>query len=219
LKFDRRRILTSLAVCSAGSVASAVGAMARKVALPIPAADPTPIEAARAALGRHACLVDHHDVVGIVDFTAPSSMPRFHLVDIAKGTTSSFLVAHGKGSDPQNSGWVERLSNEPGSNASCAGAFLTGEMYMGKHGRSLRLVGLEPANNMAALRGIVIHGASYVADARTRAEGRIGRSHGCFAVSNSDIEDVLDRLGSGRLLFAWKEAHAGHLFRDLPNRG
>jgi hypothetical protein len=193
--------------------------MARKVALPTLAADPTPIEAARAALDRHARLVDHHDVVGIVDFTAPSSMPRFHLVDIGKGTTASFLVAHGKGSDPENSGWVERLSNEPGSNASCAGAFLTGEMYIGKHGRSLRLVGLEPANNMAALRGIVIHGASYVADVRTRTVGRIGRSQGCFAVSNSDIEEVLDRLGSGRLLFAWKEANPGHLFRDLANRG
>jgi hypothetical protein len=74
---------------------------------------------------------------------------------------------------------------------------------MGKHGRSRKLVGLEPANNMAAYRGIVIHAASYVDEDQARAQGRIGRSQGCFAVSYSDLSEVLGRLGSGRLLFAW----------------
>jgi hypothetical protein len=218
LKFDRRRFLASLAVCSAASAACAAGATPRNGLLSALGAERTPIDAARAALVRHASLVAHRDVVGIVDFTAPSHLPRFHLMDMSKGTTSSFLVAHGKGSDPENRGWVERLSNEPGSNASCGGAFLTGDIYVGKHGRSLRLIGLEPMNDMAAPRGIVIHGASYVADARARAEGRIGRSQGCFAVPNSDIEEVLGRLGPGRLLFAWKGAQAG-LARDVANVG
>jgi hypothetical protein len=129
-------------------------------------------------------------------------------MEIGKGISSSYLVAHGKGSDPENSGWVQRLSNEPGSNASCGGSFLTGDVYVGKHGRSRRLVGLEPVNDMAADRGIVIHAASYVDDAQARAQGRIGRSQGCFAVSYSDISEVLDRLGPGRLLFAWKGSRA-----------
>jgi hypothetical protein len=199
LKFDRRRFLAALAVSVAGATAS----LARAMPMPPPVAERTPIECALAALARHASVVAHRDVVGIVDFTAPSHLPRFHLVNVGNGITSSYLVAHGKGSDPENSGWVERLSNEPGSNASSGGSFLTGDIYVGKHGRSRRLVGLEPVNNLAADRGIVIHAASYVDVARVRSCGRIGRSQGCFAVSNSDISEVLDRLGPGRLLFAW----------------
>jgi hypothetical protein len=208
LKFDRRRFLALLAVCSIGSSASAIAAVPGGAIPSPPVTGRKPMELALAALRRHAATVEHQDLAGIVDFTAPSHRPRFHLVDIGKGTTSSFLVAHGKGSDPENRGWVERLSNEPGSNASCGGAFLTGQIYVGKHGRSLRLMGLEPANDMAAARGIVIHAASYVPEVRTLAQGRIGRSQGCFAVSNSDIGEVLERLGSGRLLFAWRGSAA-----------
>lgn len=164
----------------------------------------TPLEGALAALDQHAPQVIFRDVLGIVDFTAPSRLPRFHLVDLASGSISTYLVAHGRGSDPDNSGWVERLSNQPGSNASCAGSFLTGDIYQGKHGRSRRLYGLDPANSLATSRGIVIHAADYVDDAMARAQGRVGRSQGCFAVSNADIETVLNRLGRGRLLFAWK---------------
>jgi hypothetical protein len=36
------------------------------------------------------------------------------------------------------------------------------------------------------------------------AQGRIGRSQGCFAVADEVIRDVLERLGPGRLVFAWK---------------
>lgn len=208
MKLNRRRFLAALAVSFAGSTASFVRATPGGVARPPPEAAPTAVGGALAALDRHGSLVAHHDVVGIVDFTAPSRSPRLQLMEIGKGISSSYLVAHGKGSDPENSGWVQRLSNEPGSNASCGGSFLTGDVYVGKHGRSRRLVGLEPVNDMAADRGIVIHAASYVDDAQARAQGRIGRSQGCFAVSYSDISEVLDRLGPGRLLFAWKGSRA-----------
>lgn len=113
-------------------------------------------------------------------------------------------VAHGRGSDPANSGWVEHFSNRPGSNASSQGSFLTGDTYVGKHGRSRRLHGLGPENNLAASRGIVIHSASYVDPGLALAQGRIGRSQGCFTVSNRKIADVLARLGPGHLLFASK---------------
>jgi hypothetical protein len=68
-----------------------------------------------------------------------------------------------RGSDPDNFGWVERLSNQPGSNASCAGSFLTGDIYWGRHGRLRRLYGLDQPHSLAEPRGIVIHAASYVA--------------------------------------------------------
>jgi len=157
-----------------------------------------------AALQAHGNVVTHRDVVGIVDFAAHSCLPRFHLVDIASGRTSTLLVAHGRGSDPNNLGWVQKFSNRPGSNASSEGSFLIGDIYVGKHGRSRRLYGLDPENNMAAERAIVIHSASYVGNEIARSQGRVGRSEGCFAIASDDLAVVLARLGPGRLLFASK---------------
>ena len=127
------------------------------------------------------------------------------IVDIAGGRVlSRHLVAHGSGSDPANSGWVQRFSNVPGSNASSPGSFLTGQAYSGKHGRSRRLIGLDPENSLALPRNIVIHGARYVSHSAASNAGRIGRSQGCFAVPTSEIDEVLELLGPGRLLYAAK---------------
>lgn len=155
------------------------------------------------ALHHHGNALAARDVIGVVDFSAPSREARMQLIDVASGRVlSSHLVAHGRGSDPSNKGWVERLSNEYGSEASCSGSFLTGETYYGRHGRSRRLIGLDPENNLAQPRGIVIHAASYVGPSIASMQGRVGRSQGCFAVSGNDIDHVLGLLGPGRLLFA-----------------
>lgn len=166
---------------------------------------PALLARAMAALKVHGSSIPYHDVIGLVDFSAPSREPRFQIVDVGNGrVVASMLVAHGRGSDPANSGWVERLSNRPGSNASCQGSFLTSETYSGKHGRSRRLHGLDAENSLAESRAIVIHAASYVDRGMARAHGRVGRSEGCFAVSHDDIGQLLARLGTGRLLFASK---------------
>ncbi len=160
---------------------------------------------ARAALARHSALIAKRRVVGLVDFSAPSRAARFYMFDTAnERVIATHLVAHGRGSDPANRGWVERLSNRPGSNASCEGAFLTGITYHGEHGRSRRLIGLDPGNDMAESRAIVIHGAKYVDPGLIPIQGRIGRSQGCFAVARRDIDDVLSLLPSGSLLYAVK---------------
>jgi hypothetical protein len=160
---------------------------------------------ARAALDRHAGLIANRETVGLVDFSAPSKASRFYLVDMAEGQViSTHLVAHGRGSDPANSGWVERLSNAPGSNASCQGAFVTGAEYSGEHGHSRRLIGLDPQNSEAESRAIVIHAADYVSTDMATNHGRVGRSQGCFAVAHAEIADVLELLGLGRLLYAVK---------------
>jgi hypothetical protein len=156
------------------------------------------------ALDRHAGIVLHRDRIGVVDFSEPSRQARMHIVDVASGDARSYLVAHGKGSDPARSGWLQGFSNVPDSEASSRGAYLTGEAYVGQHGRSRRLVGLDPDNDLAEARAIVIHAAAYVSDGMARAQGLIGRSQGCFAVAESAIDEVLERLGAGRLLFAWK---------------
>ncbi len=166
---------------------------------------------ALAALDRHGDAITVRDRIGIADFSMPSRLPRFHIVNLEDGRMENLLVAHGKGSDPGHSGWLESFSNVPGSEASSAGAYVTGDLYTGKHGRSRRLVGLEPRNDNAEARAIVIHGAWYVSPDMA-GKGKIGRSQGCFAVSEKDIEMLLDRLGPGRLIYADKLGPTGIQF-------
>ena len=168
-------------------------------------ARPALLAEALAALDMHGRRLGSRDKLGLVDFSHPSREERFYLVDVAGGRVEqSWLVAHGKGSDPQNSGFVQRFSNLPGSNASSRGAYLTANRYYGKHGQSQRLIGLDPQNDAALERAIVIHGAHYVDPAWIDARGLIGRSFGCFAVEDSAIATVMDQLGEGTLLYAGK---------------
>jgi hypothetical protein len=126
------------------------------------------------------------------------------LVTLANGGVTSHLVAHGRGSDPEHTGWLERFSNEPHSHATSAGAYRTDGIYIGAHGQSIRLDGLEPSNSNASPRGIVVHGAWYVSEEMARNKGVLGRSEGCFALAPSSLSEILTRLGPGRLIYADK---------------
>jgi hypothetical protein len=148
--------------------------------------------------------IPNHDVVAVANFTLPSWTPRFHLVDMRNGQVESFLVAHGRGSDPGKSGWLRNFSNVFNSDCSSKGAFLTGNYYYGRHGRSMRLIGLDPTNSNAEAREIVVHSAAYVSPTIVREYGRVGCSEGCFALNAADLPIVLDRLGPGRLLVSTK---------------
>jgi hypothetical protein len=186
----------------------ATSAVLAATALPALADDKAPsssslVSQARAALDRHKDRIRNFDRVAIVDFGLHSSKPRFHLIDVNAGATSSFLVAHGRGSDPAHTGWLKSFSNVPGSDASSEGAYLTGEAYIGKHGNSRRLIGLDGGNSNALSRGIVIHSAWYVTPAMAAGAG-IGRSEGCFALSEKDHATVMNLLGPDRLLLAVK---------------
>ncbi len=170
---------------------------------PTPAAPPQDLAGmARTELARLGSLIRHQDVVAIADFGRPSWQPRLHLADMASGAVTSFLVAHGCGSDPDFSGWLDTFSNEPGSQASSAGAFRTAGLYAGAHGRSMRLDGLDPTNSNARRRDVVIHAADYVSPQIVRDIGKLGWSEGCFAIDHRDLAVVLGRLGPGRLLIS-----------------
>ena len=160
------------------------------------------VAAAKAGLARAGGKVAHRDVVGVADFARPSRIPRFHLVDIAGGKVETLLVAHGRGSDPEHTGWLRRFSNRPDSLATSQGHYVTGAYYVGEHGRSIHLHGLDSTNSNAEERAIVVHAAWYVGPNMVREHGKLGCSEGCFAVSPSDIPRVLHRLGPGRLLVA-----------------
>jgi hypothetical protein len=144
------------------------------------------------------------DIVGIADFAQPSWKPRFHLANLEDGTIRSYLIAHGKGSDPQHDGWLKHFSKVSGSEATSRGAYLTCEWYKGKYGTSVRLDGLDADNSTALDRAIVMHPAWYVEQAMIAKWGKIGRSQGCLALGDEAFLDVLWRLSGGRLLFADK---------------
>ncbi|WP_010127557.1 murein L,D-transpeptidase catalytic domain family protein [Sphingomonas sp. KC8] len=166
--------------------------------------DPALFRRALRALQNHGSRLLHRDRIGIVDFSRVSRVPRFHIVDMASGRSTALLVAHGRGSDPDHRGWVERFSNQPGSLASSAGAYATGDLYIGRHGLSRRLIGLDTGNSNAEARAIVIHAAPYVCPEIIAQTGKLGRSEGCFAFQQTDLDAVLDRLGPGRLIYAGK---------------
>lgn len=125
-------------------------------------------------------------------------------MNLADGNVRSHWVAHGRGSDPSHTGWLERFSNEPHSNATSAGAYRTGSPYAGAHGHSMRLEGMDATNSNALSRAIVVHGAWYVNEQVIGHSGMLGRSQGCFAVADSSLPEIMGRLGPGRLIYAGK---------------
>lgn len=210
MNLNRRHFVGASVAAGAGllapfTLARSSAEAVKPVAPAMPKAEgpPTALHQALAALDSHSARVPLRDKIGLADFSLHSRMMRFQLIDVAEGRVAkSYLVSHGRGSDPDNSGFVERFSNRPGSNASSRGSFVTGEAYVGRHSRSRRLHGLEQQNDQAFSRAIVIHGADYVDRQMAVGQGRIGRSLGCFAFEQSEIHELLERLGQGRLLFA-----------------
>lgn len=134
----------------------------------------------------------------VIDYRAPSSVPRFFLIDTRDMSSEAFLVAHGRGSDPDHDGMAEQFSNIEGSKMSSLGAFVTGRTYYGQHGLSLKLQGLSPQNDLAEQRLIVIHGADYVSPSRAL----LGRSWGCPALQRDVAERIIPLIKNGTFLYA-----------------
>jgi hypothetical protein len=166
--------------------------------------DPQLFARAKAALDSHG--VYARDSIGIVDFSKPSSEPRFHVVNLQNGSVDSYRVAHGRGSDPDHSGFLERFSNDFGSYASSNGTYVTGDYYDGKYGLSMKVRGLDWSNNNAEARAIVIHNAWYAEPDMIPLHGKLGRSEGCFAMSRQSQYDVMRKLAGGRMIYADKLA-------------
>ena len=161
---------------------------------------------AKAALDSHGRMIRHRDVIGIVDFSMGSGLPRFHLVDLMSGHVESHAVAHGRGSDPAHSGYLDHFSNRVGSEASSNGTYITGNTYQGKYGTSMKVRGLDWTNNNAESRAIVIHNAWYAEPDMIAQHGKLGRSEGCFAFSRQSQWRVMSRLNNGRMIYADKLA-------------
>ncbi|MEL7518076.1 MAG: murein L,D-transpeptidase catalytic domain-containing protein, partial [Pseudomonadota bacterium] len=131
---------------------------------------------ARDELARAGDAIWKRDIVGIADYGLHSAMRRFHFVNLERSEVKSFHVSHGSGSDPEHDGWLNSYSNVEGSHASSRGAYVTWEWYQGRYGTSVRLGGLDPTNEAALRRYIVMHRAKYAEPEHLARWGRMGRS-------------------------------------------
>lgn len=198
-RMDRRNFLGSAALAVAGA---ALPARVFAQASPASARDRAILAIARREIDRAGSVLWRRDIAAVADFGVASGLPRFHFANLENGTVRSFLVTHGKGSDPAHTGYLESFSNVPGSNATSRGAFITWEWYTGRYGTSIRLGGLDPDNSNALERAIVMHSAAYATPEHVARWGKLGRSDGCFAMGPGDFNEALWHLSGGRLLYA-----------------
>jgi len=120
---------------------------------------------------------------------------------LTKEVVLKSLVAHGRNSGDE---FATKFSNSAESFQSSLGFYVTGEVYQGKHGFSLRLDGLEYGiNDNARNRAVVIHGADYVSDKFAKSNGRLGRSLGCPAVPYAIHKEFINTIKDKSCLFIY----------------
>ena len=136
----------------------------------------------------------------IVDFNKSSSLKRLWIIDLAQQKLLyNTLVAHGQGSGLD---MANKFSNIENSHQSSLGFYITSDIYAGKHGRSIRLDGMDKDfNSNAKNRAVVIHGAKYVSQQFIDQTGRLGRSHGCPALPVELTNQIINNIKGRTCLF------------------
>jgi len=164
---------------------------------------------------KHKDRVTNPENIVVIDYRKSANSKRMWIVNVKSGNISlNRGVSHGKHSGPAG-GAPTKFSNTPRSEQTSLGAYVTGRIYSSaagklgcktkiprgvdcpkgqeKRGRAAKMHGLDPTNNNANKRHILIHAAGYAPS---------GRSWGCFATTPSVNERVLDALGTGGFLYA-----------------
>jgi hypothetical protein len=141
-------------------------------------------------------LVNDSAYLTICDFTQSSKQKRLYLIDMLDNKILlNTYVAHGHNSGGE---YATRFSNRLRSKQSSLGFYVTQNTYVGEHGLSLRMEGLEPGfNDKAYRRAIVLHGASYIGN------GSTGRSYGCPAVPKNESKQIINTIKNGTCLFIY----------------
>lgn len=147
-------------------------------------------------------LVSKSNIITVADFSKSSRSKRLFILDVdAREVIMQTYVAHGRGSGGE---YATSFSNTPESHQSSLGFYVTKNTYIGQHGLSLVLDGLERGiNNNAEARRIVIHGANYIGDRHLKANPFTGRSHGCPAVESKLSKRIIQTIKDGSVLFIY----------------
>lgn len=153
------------------------------------------------------------DILTLVDFSLSSNIKRLWVIDLSTNTILyNSLVAHGRNTGEE---FAHSFSNANSSYKSSLGFYLTGEIYKGKHGMSLRLDGLEKGvNNNARERGVVIHSANYVSNSFIKSNKRLGRSQGCPAIPQESLKEIVNTIKDKSCLFIY---HPSRTVKEIGN--
>lgn len=142
------------------------------------------------------------DYLSICDFSQSSRNKRLYIIDLAGMTIfKNTYVAHGRNSGGE---FAKYFSNDPKSHKSSLGFYVTGKTYVGQHGLSLNIDGIEKGiNDKAMYRRIVLHGSDYVGDDFLGANPFSGRSYGCPAVPACETDTIVNTIKEGSCLFIY----------------
>jgi hypothetical protein len=147
-------------------------------------------------------LSNDKEIISICDFSLSANVNRLWVIDLQHNKILfNTYVAHGQGSGEE---FATAFSNTENSHQSSIGFYVTDETYIGEHGLSLRLKGLDNQYNSAAFdRGIVLHGADYVSENFIAGNQRLGRSWGCPAVATELAPNIINTIKNGSCLFIY----------------
>ncbi|OYU80481.1 MAG: hypothetical protein CFE23_09540 [Flavobacterium sp. BFFFF1] len=147
------------------------------------------------------------DILTLIDFSKSSNTKRLWVIDMATNTILfNSLVAHGRNTGEE---FANSFSNQPQSYKSSLGFYVTGEIYNGKHGASLKLDGLEKGvNDTARERGVVMHAADYVSESFIKNNHRLGRSQGCPALPAELTQEIIQKIKNKSCLFIYHPSRA-----------
>jgi hypothetical protein len=141
-------------------------------------------------------------ILTVIDYSKPSSSERLWVFDVThEKLLLHTYVAHGK-----NSGGTTptHFSNQNESKETSLGTYVTQDTYIGAHGYSLNIKGLEKGfNDQAYTRRVVVHGASYVEPEFIKSLGHAGRSFGCLAVAQTLSKSFINLIKDGTVIFAY----------------
>ncbi len=145
-------------------------------------------------------LVANSSIITVIDFNKLSTVKRMWIIDLAKKQLLlNTWVAHGQGSGDD---LATQFSDTNNSHQSSLGFYVTNEVYYGKHGRSLKLDGMDAGfNEHARARAVVLHAADYVCENTIKKLGRLGRSHGCPAVSPEVSNQIIDLVKGKNMIY------------------
>ncbi|MGD9140242.1 MAG: murein L,D-transpeptidase catalytic domain family protein [bacterium] len=149
-------------------------------------------------------LLKREYIITIIDYTLPSTEERLAVIDLdARELLHKSLVAHGRNTGEN---YAEDFSNEPGSLQSSLGFYVTEDDYVGAHGKSLKLSGVDTLyNDNAERRYIVVHGAWYCSEEFIEKYGRLGRSWGCPVLPIEMSKEIIDLVKDGTCMFMYSD--------------
>ncbi|MDP1574342.1 MAG: murein L,D-transpeptidase catalytic domain family protein [Coxiellaceae bacterium] len=146
--------------------------------------------------------LDNRHLLTIVDFNRPSNKRRLWILNVKNGDTQYFTyVAQG-----QNTGInvAKHFSNQFGSHESSIGVYLTGKIYYGVDGQSMRIYGLDDGfNSNVYQRDVVMHPAWYVSHSFAQKYNRIGNTYGCFGLNKKLAPKIISEIEDGTVMVAY----------------